>query len=145
MSAGPAWIAGAYAALEPGLEANAAARDARGLYAELAKPGAFDGLELPYRSALPELSLLDGVQFSRHVVTAIPGTMQRLAHELPHLYAIRLAAIAGAWIGAFTNDTGLVLVGLAYVVGLALSLAARAALTSRAPHETRPPAPPKEL
>lgn len=81
MSAGPAWIAGAYAALEPGLEANAAARDARGLYAELARPGAFDGLELPYRSALPDLSLLDGVHFSRHVITAIPGTMQRLAHE----------------------------------------------------------------
>lgn len=69
----------------------------------------------------------------------------RLAHELPHLYAIRLAAIAGAWIGALTNDTGLVLVGLAYVVGLALSLTARAALTARAPREARPPAPPKEL
>lgn len=69
----------------------------------------------------------------------------RLAHELPHLYAIRLAAIAGAWIGALTNDTGLVLVGLAYVVGLALSLTARAALTARAPREARPLAPPKEL
>lgn len=55
----------------------------------------------------------------------------RLARELPYLYRLRLAAIAGAWIGALTNDTGLVLVGLAYVVGLALSLAARAALTAR--------------
>ncbi len=63
----------------------------------------------------------------------------RLAHELPYLYRLRLAAIGGAWIGALTNDTGLVLVGLAYVVGLALSLTARAALTVRAPRlDARP-------
>lgn len=43
----------------------------------------------------------------------------------PHVYRVRALAIAGAWIGAATNDTGLVLVGLAYVVGFALSLAAR--------------------
>ncbi|WP_250258240.1 hypothetical protein [Dermabacter sp. Marseille-Q3180] len=72
------------------------------------------------------------------------GAVRRgsLAHELPYLYRLRLAAVAGAWIGALTNDTGLVLVGLAYVVGVALSLTARASLSARAPREARPPAPP---
>lgn len=81
MTGSPAWIAGAYAALEPGLTAERAERDARELYAVLAQPGAFDGLELPYRSSLPDLALVTGASFTRHVITAIPGTMQRLAKD----------------------------------------------------------------
>ncbi len=72
-------------------------------------------------------------------LTYLASRKGSVARELPYLYRLRLTAIAGAWIGALTNDTGLVLVGLAYVVGLALSLAARAALTVRAPRlDARP-------
>lgn len=79
MNAAPVWIAGAYAALEPALTGERAEQDTRELYSALAQPKGFDGLELPYRSSLPNLALVKGAPFTQHVITAIPGTMQRLA------------------------------------------------------------------
>lgn len=53
------------------------------------------------------------------------------ATKHPHFWAIRLTALMGAWIGAATNDTGLVLVGLAYLFGAVLSVAAWAQQATR--------------
>lgn len=46
----------------------------------------------------------------------------RVFTELPELYWLRLAGMVAVWLGAVTNDTGLVLLGMAYAVGIIFSL-----------------------
>ncbi|WCC79651.1 DUF4862 family protein [Cutibacterium equinum] len=72
-------IVGAYAAMP---RATAARED---FYRELGETGWVDGIEIPYRDGLDDdprwLADQLGDRFTQCVVTAIPGTMGRLAHD----------------------------------------------------------------